>query len=138
MLIRKCTHQDISQLAMMNMHLIEDEKSNNPMTLTELEYRMGNFISDEYNAYFFIEDDVVVGYALVKHTSTPLYLRQFYIKREFRRKHYGKIAFHQLMDYMQIEVIDIEVLPWNERGYLFWKSCGFDDICISMRYGKMR
>lgn len=46
MLIRKCTHQDIPQLAMMNMHLIEDEKSNNPMTLTELEYRMGNFISD--------------------------------------------------------------------------------------------
>lgn len=134
MLIRECTYQDVPQLALMNKHLIEDEKSSNPMTVAELECRMRGFISDEYNAYFFIEDDIVLGYALVKHTSTPLYLRQFYIEREFRRKHYGKRAFQQLMEYIQTDIIDIEVLPWNERGYLFWKSCGFDDVCISMRY----
>lgn len=134
MLISECTNKDVPQLALMNQHLIEDEKSNNPMTITELEDRMRKFINDGYNAYFFIEDDIVVGYALIKYTSTPLYLRQFYIEREFRRKHYGKVAFQQLMEYIQADIIDIEVLPWNESGYLFWKSCGFEDTCISMQY----
>lgn len=136
MLIKKCTNQDITQLALMNKHLIEDEKSSNPMSVAELETRMRGFINDDYNAYFFIEDETILGYALIRHTSTPLYLRQFYIEREYRRKHYGKQAFHQLMEYIQADTIDIDVLPWNERGRLFWESCGFNDTCISMRYKK--
>ncbi len=52
------------------------------------------------------------------------------------RKHHGKQAFYQLMEYIQADTIDIDVLPWNERGHSFWKSCGFDDTCISMRYKK--
>ena len=136
MLIKECTEQDVSQLALMNKHLIEDEKSNNPMGVAELEGRMREFISGDYNAYFFIEDEIILGYALIKHISNPLYLRQFYIEREFRRKHYGKKAFQKLMEYIQADAIDIDVLPWNERGRLFWKNCGFDDTCISMRYQK--
>ena len=37
MLIKECTNQDVPQLALMNKHLIEDEKSNNPMSVEELE-----------------------------------------------------------------------------------------------------
>ncbi len=37
MQIRECNNQDIPQLAVMNKHLIEDEKSNNPMSVEELE-----------------------------------------------------------------------------------------------------
>jgi len=134
MLIKECTHQDVSQLALMNKHLIEDERSNNPMSIAELEGRMSSFIDNGYNAYFFIENEIVLGYALIKQDVTPPYLRQFYVEREFRCRHYGKRAFYQLIEYLQIDTIDIDVLPWNERGYLFWKSCGFDDTCISMRY----
>ena len=134
MLIKKCTNQDVPKLALMNKHLIEDEKSNNPMGVAELECRMSGFINDEYTAYFFIEDDTILGYALIMHTSTPLYLRQFYIERDFRRKHYGTQAFHQLMEYLHADTIDIDVLPWNERGLLFWTNCGFEGTCISMRY----
>ena len=47
-----------------------------------------------------------------------------------------QLAFQQLMEYIHADIIDIEVLPWNERGYLFWKSCGFKDTCISMRHKK--
>jgi len=136
MLIKECTNQDVPQLALMNKHLIEDEKSSNPMSVAELESRMSDFINDDYNAYFFIEDETILGYALIRHTSTPPYLRQFYIERDFRRKHHGKQAFYQLMEYIQADTIDIDVLPWNERGHSFWKSCGFDDTCISMRYKK--
>ena len=134
MQIRECNNQDVPQLAVMNKHLIEDEKSNNLMRVEELEQRMQGFLSSDYKAYLFVEDESVLGYALVRHTSTPCYLRQFYIKREFRRQHYGKTAFELLMKYIQADTIDIDVLPWNERGRLFWKSCGFEETCISMRY----
>ena len=34
----------------------------------------------------------------------------------------------------RMHMIDIDVLPWNKAGYSFWKKCGFDESCISMRY----
>lgn len=84
MQIKKCEIQDCYQLAEMNQKLIVDEKSNNPMTIAELQNRMRDFLKGEYSAYFFMEEDIVIGYALVRHSSTPLYLRQFYIDREYR------------------------------------------------------
>ena len=138
MQIRKCTEQDISRFAWMNKHLIEDEKSNNPMNVDELEGRMRGFLSEDYQAYFFIEEETILGYALIKHSTEPLYLRRFYIEREFRRRHYGKKAFGLLMDYLQADTIDIELLPWNENGRLFWKNCGFEETCIAMSYKEQK
>lgn len=129
----KCTADDVSRLAAMNKRLIEDEKSSNSMAIKELEDRMKGFITGEYKAFFFEEEGQIVGYALVRHTSEPFYLRQFYIEREHRRKHYGKQAFKLLMDHLDKDVIDIDVLPWNEAGLCFWKSLGFTETCISMR-----
>ena len=139
MQIIKCSRQDVPLLAAMNKCLIEDEQSSNPMTIKELEKRMEDFLSDEYSAYFFLDDksessDKTIGYALVKHTASPLYLRQFYINREYRRKHLGSEAFKLLLDYLETDKIDIDVLPWNEKGMAFWKSMGFTETCISMRY----
>ena len=139
--IVKCSAKDISLLTTMNKQLIEDEQSTNTMKLEELEKRMEGFLSTEYNAYFFedeksVSSDKIVGYALVKHTVSPLYLRQFYIRRECRRNHFGSEAFKLLLDYLKVDSIDIDVLPWNERGMAFWKSMGFAETCISMRYGE--
>ena len=47
----------------------------------------------------------------------------------------GKQAFKLLMDHLDTDVIDIDVLPWNESGFSFWKSLGFTEPCISMRLG---
>lgn len=134
MKIEKCTINDITQLALLNKQLIEDENSDNPMTVKELEERMAGFLSSEYNAYFFVVEENVIGYALVKHTCTPLYLRQFLIDRNYRKKRYGTEAVNALMAYLSIESMDIEVLPWNERGIRFWESCGFQEISRYMRY----
>ena len=139
MQIVRCSTNDIPLLAAMNKCLIEDEQSTNQMNLAELEKRMEGFLSTEYTAYFFVDDksessDKIVGYALVRNTASPLYLRQFYIKRECRRKHFGSQVFKLLMDYLKTETIDIDVLPWNERGMAFWKSIGFTETCVSMRY----
>lgn len=126
--------QDAARLALLNKRLIEDEQSDNPMSVAELEGRMRGFLGGEYHAYLFSEGGETVGYALVRHTSTPLYLRQFYIDRGFRRRHYGQTAFRLLMKRLQADAIDIDVLPWNEAGRLFWKSCGFQETCVSMRH----
>lgn len=134
--IKKCTLEDVLQLALLNKQLIEDEKSNNPMNIDELVERMSVFLNTEYNAYFFMVGEEVVGYALVKHTCTPLYLRQFLIVREYRKKHYGTEAFHTLLEYLGVDRMDIEVLPWNERGMRFWESCGFKEISRYMRFEK--
>ena len=132
--IQKCTLEDAALLSQMNKHLIEDEKSTNPMTVEELEERMRGFLSVEYSAYFFMQDENVVGYALVKDTEKPLYLRQFFIEREYRRQHLGRQAFHLLLDYLQTDTINIDVLPWNEPGLRFWESLGVTPTCISMQY----
>ena len=100
MQIKLCSESDVTKLAEMNKHLIEDEKSDNPMNLSELENRMSGFISNEYNAYFFMENDAVIGYALVRESETETYLRQFYIERDFRRNHLGTEAFKELKSFL--------------------------------------
>ena len=136
MQIVKCTGQDIHTLAVLNKCLIEDEKSDNPMSVEELESRMEGFLSGGYDTYLFRENGETVGYALVRHSCSPLYLRQFYIDRAYRRKHYGEKAFRELLDILRTDTIDIDVLPWNTAGLQFWKSLGFTETCISMEYRK--
>lgn len=126
--------EDIPKLALLNKQLIEDEKSDNPMSIQELEERMTGFLNTEYDAYFFMVDEDVVGYALVKNSCRPLYLRQFLIDRKYRKHHYGTEAFNSLIQYLEVKSIDIEVLSWNEAGNRFWESCGFKDISRYMRF----
>ena len=134
MQIKPCSVADCSLLASMNKRLIEDEKSSNPMNILQLEERMRGFLESEYSAFYFMVEDTAIGYALVRHTSSPLYLRQFFIDREYRRKRHGTQAFRLLLEHLQTDTIDIDVLPWNARGMAFWQSCGFRETCISMRH----
>lgn len=132
--VKKCDLKDVETLAILNKQLIDDEKSDNSMNVKELEERMKSFLTTDYQAYFFVANDNIVGYALVKTSCTPLYLRQFLIERKYRKQHYGTEAFHSLMRYLSVDNIDIEVLSWNEAGKHFWESCGFSEISRYMRY----
>lgn len=134
MVIQKCTVDDADYLATLNQQLIQDEQSDNPMTLGELKERMLGFLTTEYTAYYFLEEDQIIGYALVKHTCDPLYLRQFLIERNYRKKYYGKQAFQALLDYLNVKCIDLEVLSVNETGNRFWESCGFQERSRYLRY----
>lgn len=106
------------------------------MDIEQLKERMRHFINTDYRAYFFKHDEKVVGYVLVDTTKVPLYIRQFFICREFRRQGLGSVAFRKLLEKLGTNAIDIEVLPWNECGKGFWKSLGFCERSIYMRYGK--
>lgn len=134
--IRKCDDNDLNLLAKFNKQLIEDENSDNSMNIKQLEERMKVFIKGDYNAYFFLVNEVVVGYALINHTLSPLYLRQFHIEREHRKKGYGKKAFHLLKETLNVQAMDIEVFTWNEEGRAFWESCGFKERSIYMRFNE--
>ncbi len=118
----------------MNRMLIEDEQADNPMTIPQLEERMTAFLRSGYEAFLFEADGKNVGYALVDGTKTPPYLRHFFIGRECRRMGYGKAAFHALLEQLGTREIDIDVFVWNARGLAFWKSLGFAERCLMMRF----
>jgi len=132
--INECTEKDIKLLAEMNKQLIEDEKANNLMDVTQLENRMNDFLNNGYKAFFFIVDKKIIGYALCDMTKEPKYLRQFFIKREERRKHYGKNAFNKLLERLGIQEIEIDVLKCNETGIKFWENIGFKEQWKRMSY----
>ena len=136
--IVKCTLSDAGRLAMLNRQLIEDEGSDNPMTLEELETRMRGFLDADYDAFFFTEESEVIGYALVSTKASPLYLRQFFISRDHRRDHRGTEAFRLLMRELETDAIDVEVLSWNEPGARFWESLGFVERSRYLRLSSRR
>ncbi len=133
MRIKKCSSEDVDRLAELNKQLIEDEKSDHKLDMKELKSRMSMFIQTDYSAYFFLEDNEVVGYALVNNHSKPVYLRQFLIERAYRRKHLGRKAIKLLIEELAVSEIDIEVLSWNETGLKFWENCGFVERSRYMR-----
>ena len=134
--INECSFEDITILAEMNKCLIEDEKSNSSIDIIQLKNRMYEFLNSGYIAYLFIENDQIIGYALCDITKEPKYLRQFYIKREERRKHYGKIAFRKLLEKMGVNEMEIDVLQRNEIGLKFWQNIGFKEQWIRMKFGE--
>ena len=132
--LKECAPEDAALLAEMNKQLIEDEKASNPMDIGELKNRMTDFLNNGYKAFFFIVDGKIVGYALIDMTNEPKFLRQFFIKREERRKHYGEIAFNKLLKKIGTRKIEIDVLSWNETGLEFWKKMGFVEHWKHMRH----
>jgi ribosomal protein S18 acetylase RimI-like enzyme len=132
--IKECTLEDVILLAEMNKQLIEDEKSNNPMDIIQLRNRMIEFLNNGYKAFFFMVNKEIVGYALCDMTKEPKYLRQFFIKIEERRKHYGEISFINLLEKIGIKEIEIDVLKRNETGLKFWEKIGFEEQWKRMKY----
>jgi GNAT superfamily N-acetyltransferase len=131
--VRTCSHEDLDLLADLNNQLIEDERHDNQMNIEQLKERMRTFINTDYNAYKFELDGEIIGYALVNHIRQPLYLRHLFICRNSRRNGYGKLAFEKLIELLNTTNIDIEVMYWNNVGYGFWKSLGFNERSIYMR-----
>ncbi len=135
--VRKCSSDDLTLLAEYNKRLIEDEKSDNPMDPAQLRVRMKHFLETDYEAYLFESDGIAIGYALVKTTSSPPYLRQFYIDRPYRRQHFGLQAFRLLLETLNTDSMDVEVLVWNKPALGFWKKMGFEERSLYMRRGEL-
>jgi len=129
---------DVELLAKMNRNLILDEGHRNRMNDAELKERMQSWLAAEYTAVIFSENDRSIGYALWRDDKDYIYVRQFYIQPEDRRKGYARSALQWLQQnrWGKETVIRIEVLVGNLTGIDFWRAVGFKDYCITMENKK--
>ena len=132
--VRVCDDSDLDALAFLNKQLIEDENHDNTMGIDQLKARMQAFIHSGYVAYLFENNGEIIGYALADHGRNPIYLRQFFICRNVRRRGFGRRAFRELTGLLRSNTLEVEVLSWNEAGIGFWKSLGFEERSICLRY----
>ena len=125
---------DAPLIAPMNHRLIRDEGHRNPMTIAELEHRMQAWLKGEYQAVLFEDEHGIVGYALFKREPDWVYLRQFYVEPEKRRRGIGTAAMTWLLENVWKDAprIRLDVLISNTEGIEFWRSLGFADYCLTM------
>lgn len=133
---RKAGSVDIGVLAGLNLKLIRDEQHRNSMTLVELEQRMAGFLSTDYEATLFETDDDVVGFALYRAEPAHLYLRQFYVREDCRRRGIGRAAMLWLQEneWRGHSRIRLDVLTTNSAALAFWRAVGFHDYCVTMEF----
>lgn len=123
-------------LAQMNLRLIRDEGHRNRMSLAELKQRMLGWLQGEYRAVLFENEQGTAGYALYRHEPEWVYLRQFFVESDWRRKGIGRAAIGWLLAnvWKDSPRIRIDVLSGNLGGIEFWRSLGFNDYCVTMEH----
>lgn len=86
---RPANVNDVPLLAQMNLQLVRDEGSRNPMSLSQLEGRMRKWIEQDGQVVVVEHDDTMVGYILFqfrndeyRQSDKTVYVRQFFIASE--------------------------------------------------------
>ena len=125
---------DVAVLAAMNHRLIRDEGHRNPMSVAELEERMRGWLGGEYKAAIFEDERGPAGYALFKQDAEGVYLRQFFVEPERRRRGIGRAAMQWLLAnaWNGAARVRLDVLVGNAVGIDFWRLLGFRDYCLTM------
>lgn len=131
---RFATAAEAHLLALMNHRLIRDEGHRNPMSVAELEMRIRAWLECEYQAVLFDDEQGTAGYALFKREPEWIYLRQFFVQPERRRRGIGRTAMAWLLEnvWKDAHRIRLDVLVGNSDGIEFWRSLGFADYCLTM------
>jgi len=132
--LRDATAEDATPLADMNEQLICDEGHDNPLRGQQLVDRMRDWLGGDYRAAIGEIDGHPVLYALWRTRYDGIYLRQFFVSRDYRRTGLGREAIATLKQrYWHGQIVNLDVLIHNERGHQFWRSVGFEDYTIRMR-----
>ena len=141
--LRAAIPDDLFLLAQMNDRLVEDQGSENPFSISDLEDRFKAWLtSDEWKIDVFLESDSIVGYAVYQQRpdyydqdQTVVYLRQFYIERQHRGRGLGTRAFAQLARERFLEgcEVSLDVVSTNPRGESFWSKLGFVPYFTAMK-----
>jgi predicted acetyltransferase len=125
--------EDAGLLGEMNKHLIEDEGHRNPMSVSELQNRLAEWLAGEYQAVIFVEQNDIRGYALFRHKADHIYLRHFFVCRNCRRAGVGRAALAWLHENVwKQSPVRIDVLTGNKPGIEFWRAVGFRDYSLTM------
>ena len=134
------TLQDVPILAVMNQQLTADEQHRNQFRPLEwFQKRMTAFLSSEYSAVIFENEEKPVAYALYKnhdeHKDT-IYLRQVFVDRSLRRQGIARQAIRILINevWPKDKRITVESLSKNEIAISFYKSVGFTEYSIEFEF----
>jgi len=92
------TETDLDLLAEWNHQLVQDEGHRNQMTVAQLRDRMREWLSADYSAVIFTQNDEPVAYAVFREQEGEIYLRQLFVKRGNRNQGLGKEAIGLLRD----------------------------------------
>ena len=133
---RAATPADAPALAALNQQLIRDEGHRSRMTLVELEERMAEWLTGEYRGVLFADGERVVGYALFRFDPDFVYLRQFFVCPEDRRRGIGRSAITWLREHAWRGTarVRLDVLVGNPIGAAFWRAVGFREYCITLEW----
>jgi GNAT superfamily N-acetyltransferase len=131
---RLANSDDAGLLAELNYALIHDEGHRNRMSIAELTSRMAEWLAGEYQAVVFEADGRPVGYALFRRDPEHIYLRQFFVAPEWRRRGVGRSAMEWLRQHAWGEGrrVRVDVLVGNSEGIAFWRAVGFEDYCLTL------
>ena len=126
---------DIAELSVLNKQLREDEKIDNKMTDEEITQRMEFFITGQVYKVHVLENQEkeIIGYCVLDITREPNYMRQLFVKSQYRNHGYGKLLLKKVMEEYQLKEIDLEVMLWNESAIRFYEHIGFKSRYIGMR-----
>jgi GNAT superfamily N-acetyltransferase len=131
---RFATVDDATALAPLNHALIRDEGHRNTMSVPELAQRMASWLAGDYQAVVFEDAGNPIGYALFRRESEHVYLRQFFVISEYRRRGIGRAAIEWLRQHAwgRDQRIRLDVLVGNRGGIAFWHAVGFRDYCLTL------
>ena len=134
MTFRSATLDDCPRLAEMNHQLIQDEGHRNRMTIPELERRMKDWLSGEYQAVIYEDGKEVVAYTLFQEQPDQVYLRHLFVVRHRRSQGIGRRAVEIMRSQIwpQNKKLTVEVLVANKRAVSFWRSVGYVDYALSL------
>jgi ribosomal protein S18 acetylase RimI-like enzyme len=137
---------EVPEAARMNLALIADEGSQNPMGIPELEQRMRGFLAGGYRGVLVLRGGDAAGYCLWRPEEGPhggpagIYLRQYYIKPKFRRQGLGRAALRQIVKkyFAGAAFVCLDVLECNAAGRAFWEDFGFEPVYTRMNLDLMQ
>jgi len=131
---RRAKVQDVPLLARLNQQLIEDEGHSNPMTLPELVERMRHWLGTGYNAIIFDDEHGVIAYAVYQEEAAQIYLRQFLVVRERRRRGFGRQAMNILFSkvWARDRRLTVSALWDNVPAMAFWRAMGYTEYSVTL------
>jgi len=131
---RLATQQDCALLAELNHQLICDEGHRNPMTVSQLEQRMREWLAGEYRAVIFEAEGEIVAYALFCEQQEEIHLRPFFVVRHRRRRGLGRQALEMLRSdvWPNDKRLTVQVLVGNHVAVRFWRAAGYADYALTL------
>ena len=133
LVFRPATLADAEAIGLLNHELIRDEGHRNPMTAAELAERMRGWMAYEgYEALLGFDGDALVAYVLWRDLPDSVYLRQIYVRREYRRQGTARHLMLTLFQRWPDKRLTVDVLAGNARALAFWRRMGYQDYAVML------